>query len=693
MENRSFRGFARVGKKFICSTSLCLLTFLLIGVAGTLNAQCNLPLHFGFDNPPEFDPATMEVIPTLTGQNGLLEIVNGAGAEGSAYYVRFSKSVDDQVLTQNALNLKMDLSGCAGKQLELSFYMRDDNDETQYYDGVFLSDGSSSFKRVLALEPGRWCDNTWGFFRVDLDELIAKAQLNYTSNFILQFRHEGKQVYNAFYGSDRDNFYIDEVRVYEAHTIVPASIPFKEGFSSGLQNDAHWFFQPMQLDVNGVPTDYSTPYEWLAKVNDKPSDGDGNSLFMGKWKNCAGEMQRNTADLHLNLSGLADADLELSFDFINYYDDTQPQDGVFLSSDGGITFKPAILIEPASWAINSYGSFHHIDLDNLIEKQGLEFTSDFVIRFQHQDEQSNEPGLQGWQVDGLYFDNIQVNIVPPVVYKQVPFCDNLDQANLNLDHWRIGNARIDTDGSPMQGETPSQVCGLYQLLSNGPKSWHLGKLNDGNGENINFLDLHIQAANLSSVLMSFELYEFWEEFQTEDGIFLSVDGGQNLEKIYDFNWTANPDGQWKTFQLNLSDLALTKNLTLSDQTVLRFGQNGERDWSGIYATDKDGYAIKNICFSGIVADEEPSFTSPAFSVFPNPTQGTFTAKVWMENIGDAQITLFNQTGRAVFEKKLGELPSGDHQLTIELDNQIPKGIYAVRFCSGEKNYIQKLIVN
>ena len=149
------------------------LVCLVLFIAEPLAAQCNLPLLWSFDSPPEFDPSTTEIIKNITGDYGVVEIVNGKGAAGTAYAVRMGKNNDAGGSTRNTLNLKMNLLGCAGKQLEFSFYFQDFNGKTQYYDGIFFSDqggAAGTFKRVIALEPERWCDGLWGYFRVDFDE-------------------------------------------------------------------------------------------------------------------------------------------------------------------------------------------------------------------------------------------------------------------------------------------------------------------------------------------------------------------------------------------------------------------------------------------------------------------------------------------------------------------------------------------
>ncbi|MEK7257717.1 MAG: hypothetical protein AAB316_23370, partial [Bacteroidota bacterium] len=201
------------------------------------------PLYFGFDSPPTFDPQYFTTYGNYQGQNGMVDIVNGDGALGTAYFVRLGKINDQVGTTINALDLKLNLSGYAGTQLEFSFWFRFFHDNTQFNDGVFMSDdGGVTFTRIIALEPEKWCNNAWGAFQTfDFDQLLEQSNLNFTSNFIIQFRHEGSGDFNT--SGDEDGLMLDEIFIGEAPEIQPAPIsltePFYEGFSTG-QFEAYW---------------------------------------------------------------------------------------------------------------------------------------------------------------------------------------------------------------------------------------------------------------------------------------------------------------------------------------------------------------------------------------------------------------------------------------------------------------------
>jgi hypothetical protein len=630
----------------------------------------------------------MEPVPNLTGQNGYLVIENGKGAEGSAYYINMSKTVNNDLETQNALNLKVNLANCGGKQLELSFYMVDYQDDTQYYDGVFLSDGTSGFKRVLALQPERWCDDTWGLFRIDLDQAIAKAGLSYTDRFVIQFRHSGKQKHEGNYW-ERDNLYIDEVRIEEAPPVSPATVPYETGFNSGLKKDPEWTFQTIQLNSNGEPEADMSPYNATGKIAYNASDKDGNSLYLGKWRNCNGEKQRSVADLHLNLSGRESDDLELVFDFLNNYDETDLEDGIWLSDDGGRTFPrtPAISLEPGRWAPDQYGSFQPFDLDALIRKQGLRFSSDFVIRFQQKGHQIVAGNY--WERDGLFIDHVQIKVLPAIVYKKVPFKDDFENAGLNTDHYRVGTAQIDDKGKILDGTTPSIGAFLAHLYGNSFRCWHLGKQNEQNGYNTSLVDMHTDAKNYGSLILTFDLLEFWEEKQIEDGIWLSVDGGVRFKKIYDFNWDANPDNIWTSFSVPVGRIAADSGMVLSAKTVIRFQQRGTNDWAGNY-WEQDGYFVKNIGLSGSVPTQNTFAEQLSFSLAPNPAHGEIFLNAFLPEADMYHFSLMNMAGQIVYTQRGEYLEAGQHQIKLVPPKTLPPGIHIARLNSGKRTGVQKI---
>ncbi len=374
-------------------------------------------------------------------------------------------------------------------------------------------------------------------------------------------------------------------------------------------------------------------------------DGDNYSLFLGKWHDGCGAQNWSWADLHLNLSGLEDKDLDFSFWFKYFHDEDQFQDGTWFSDDGGETFtpKPVISLQPDRWANLLYGKFQTFDLDELIEKHGLSFSEDFVIRFW-------QVGTGDWDTsgdeDGLFIDGINIEVVPPVIYKNVSFCDDFEVDSVFEKHWRYGYAELDDDGVPINGTTPSAFTGSYAWGA-GNRALLVGKFNDSNGATLSKSDLHLDITNVTKVTLSFAFVDYYNEPQAEEGIWISTDGGANFyeERIYEFPDYPNNNIGFNSLDVPLSDLAAAKGIVLTNKTVLRIQQSGTGDFDT--SGDEDGIVLDNVCVSGISAVVE-AMPPLSLDIFPNPVQNVLHLQWKAEHASDLVVVrVFDLTGKNV----------------------------------------------
>ncbi|MCC6649510.1 MAG: S8 family serine peptidase, partial [Candidatus Eisenbacteria bacterium] len=114
----------------------------------------------------------------------------------------------------------------------------------------------------------------------------------------------------------------------------------------------------------------------------------------------------NGAGLKLNLAGVTQANL--SFWWKDFGDETQTQDGIYFSNNGGSTYTKVYSLSPGSYSNNTWRNVV-LDVDALAATAGLALNGTFVIKFQQYD---NGP-ITG---DGMAFDDISVTIpasLPP----------------------------------------------------------------------------------------------------------------------------------------------------------------------------------------------------------------------------------------------------------------------------------------
>jgi len=173
------------------------------------------------------------------------------------------------------------------------------------------------------------------------------------------------------YSSNISDCYVDNT------TYV--SLPYSTGFESGP--DDHWVLGSSDdCGLIRVTGDY-TPHAGSAH------------LIMCSAIN--GNYATNTGELHLNLSGKSDVELE--FYWKETGDETHTQDGVYISDDGGSIFKKIYSLTGGS---STYQKVT-IDLSDAIDFEDMDHSGTFVIKFQQYDNYK-------MTTDGIAIDDINV---------------------------------------------------------------------------------------------------------------------------------------------------------------------------------------------------------------------------------------------------------------------------------------------
>lgn len=249
-----------------------------------------------------------------------------------------------------------------------------------------------------------------------------------------------------------------------------ATLPYTTGFESGSLDDS-WNTASSssfgRIQVTSANTPYAGSYHLTMDVTTN------------------GNYSQNEAWLHLNLSG--ESQVTLDFQWKDFSDETNTQDGVFFSDDGGSNFVKVQDLPGASYANNVWNSFS-LDLDNLASSNGLSLSSTFIVKFQHYDNYAIA-------TDGFAFDEISVTgSGPPVNNPPVFTNDPFSKANATEGvayGGSISGDATDADSDPL---TFSKVSGPAWLsvaangaLSGTPGGGDVGAnqftvgVDDGNG--------------------------------------------------------------------------------------------------------------------------------------------------------------------------------------------------------------------
>jgi len=338
-----------------------------------------------------------------TSPMNLIEVESQSGVNNT-YGVRMGR-ICDGTFTTNALDLHLDLS--RDDNIEMTFWIARFYDENQVGEGIYFSDdGGKNFVRVLDFFPEEWCNNTYGQHPpIDIDKLAIQTGLNLSNQFVIRFQQTGKGDFDTW--SEDDGFYLDNVKVYNPNTEY-ANLPFEETFETGGFSRA-WAWSIADKTAVIVSDDAITNPMSIVEVTTRlPYNNSTYSAYIGK--HCDGTFTTNALDLHLNL--LNQTDVFLRFWLADYYDETQIDDGIYLSDNGGESFKKVFGFDFSNTPNTTY-ELYSLDLSTLAAEQLLNLSDKFVVRFQQRGK--GDFSTSGDE-DGFYLDDVSVTSMPTSIH-------------------------------------------------------------------------------------------------------------------------------------------------------------------------------------------------------------------------------------------------------------------------------------
>ena len=452
----------------------------------------------------------------FTTNEGRVRVDSGYSYSG-AYSLLLDDHTANATFSYAAAELEIDLAGQA--DVELDFWWRWFLDQEHPGDGVFLSDDDGlTWHRIFAFtaSPAPFQNTV-----IDLDAAAAANGLTFHDHFLIKFQ---------FYDNGpipSDGYAIDDVRVWSGAQPPPpaASFPFYDDFESGSLGTgwSPWTTEQGRVRVEtGYP--YSGAYSLL--LDDEIADG---------------TFSYAAADLTIDLAGQADVELDFWWRWLR--DEAHPDDGVFLSDDGGLTWHQVFTFTagPASFG-NTV-----VDVDAAAVAHGLTLHDHFLIRFQFYD---NGPIPS----DGYVIDDVRLR--PPIArpVAAFPFYDGFE------------SGALDPVWQPF-----TTVEGRVQVSPAYPYSGTYSLLLDDYSANWKYsfaaVELAIDLAGQSDVELDFWWRWFHDDEDPEDGVFISDDEGLTWYQIFHFSEVPNP---YQHMVLDLDAAAATLGLTLHDHFYIKF---------------------------------------------------------------------------------------------------------------------------
>ncbi|OWY20677.1 T9SS C-terminal target domain-containing protein [Sphingobacteriales bacterium UPWRP_1] len=424
-------------------------------------------------------------------------------------------------------------------------------------------------------------------------------------------------------------------------------------------------FKPQWTPIPGVPNG-------IVDIANGWGFDDSRGARLGK-SSSAGGYVSNALDLHLNLAG--QTQVAMTFKIGDVADETDYDDAIFFSNNGGLNFERVFVFEPSDWC-DQYGQFPPLDIDQLAAQNGLTLTSQFVIRFQ----QHGEDYLPYY--DGFYLDDVRV-YVPDLTYAPLPFTDTFETGAFgSMWTWSFADQTNSLADIPTR---PSNLVDIATAIGfNSSRGVRMGKT-CSDGPATNALDLHLNLAGQTQVAMTFKIRDVADETDYDDAIYFSNNGGITFEKVYSFVWGATAD-VYTDYNLNISNLAATNGLALTNQFVIRFQQYGE-DYLPYY----DGIYLDNVQVTGTSTGIESTAANPAqdlLLVYPNPAGSWLHLNTAIPHLQEGGIIqIFSATGQLALQHTPGVAGGGN---PVAIDHLAP-GLYFVQLTTPQGNYCQRMV--
>ncbi|MEO0333922.1 MAG: hypothetical protein AAF223_19990, partial [Bacteroidota bacterium] len=290
---------------------------------------------------------------------------------------------------------------------------------------------------------------------------------------------------------------------------------------------------------------------------------------LGKFRDGNKDLIMNRLDLPLDLSLYPEVILQ--FDVAHYGEETHPQDGIYLSNDGGRFFTKIYSFNFDEWNSRTIGTLPPLNLTLLAKHKGLLLNSKTVIRFQQYG--SHDFTGSAEHSDGIQLDNIRLTS-PKDVYTTLSFKENFEG-----EQWHpalsIGNIT--------ESNKHFSPFGVVETIYYDSLQGHVLRMGSQYDDHLttNTLDLKVDLSLQTEVELLFKILNNSDETHPEDGIFFSPDGGHNFTKVFDFDlelWKEKKFGAYPPISINI--LARQYDIPLTNQFVIRFQQYDDDDFKG-----------------------------------------------------------------------------------------------------------------
>jgi hypothetical protein len=168
----------------------------------------------------------------------------------------------------------------------------------------------------------------------------------------------------------------------------------------------------------------------------------------------------------------------------------------------------------------------------------------------------------------------------------------------------------------------------------------------------------------------------------------------------DFSWDPSPSSEIAGYILSIlnntgydSVFAVLDNQT---ENISLFVENYETKFAKIESYNQDWKIGCPVILPSLVTavNEINSIEEPAkkLQVYPNPTNGNCIIRYYVSEPSKCEIMVFDISGRRIAHPFAGFQSAGFHQVDFEYNN-IPNGIYLIKFVNNQESFTVKSILN
>jgi len=170
--------------------------------------------------------------------------------------------------------------------------------------------------------------------------------------------------------------------------------------------------------------------------------------------------------------------------------------------------------------------------------------------------------------------------------QQIIFQDGFEGGQFNPSFWTARPSIAGAAGGRVE------VVNSIPNARTGTFSTFIGRTSDGQSTT-NALDLRLDLSGRTQVELRFWLRDFFDENDTDEGLYFSSDGGQSFIQVATFGIdNETEDIYLDPPPIDVDALAAAKGLALTSTFVIRFQQIGTRDFNG--SAGADGFIIDDV---------------------------------------------------------------------------------------------------